>query len=148
MSPDQVPPGPLLLDTDVFSYILFKKRNWMDFAALVDGHDRVLSFATVGELRAAPEAAKSKWGAEKRAQLDALIRTHVILTSTDAVTRQYGLLHARFHGQFKEGGHNDMWIAACALAQSTAPPIVSNNVSDFQKIQAEFPRLALVHPDL
>jgi predicted nucleic acid-binding protein len=148
VTPDEVPTGPLLIDTDVFSYILLKKRNWQDFAALVDGHVRVLSFATVGELSAAPEAARARWGDDKRARLEALIRAHIVLTSTEAVTRQYGLLHARFHGQFKDGGHNDMWVAACALAQPSPPPLVTNNLGDFQKMQAEFPALVLVHPDL
>ncbi len=148
MTPVEVPAGPLLVDTDVFSFILLRKRNWEQFAALIDGHERLLSFATVGELYAAPEAAGSTWGPEKRAQLDIQVRQHIILTATEPVARVYGQLHARFRGQFKDGGHNDMWIAACALAQPSPPPLVTNNLGDFQKIAAAFSGLRLVHPAL
>lgn len=69
------------------------------------------------------------------------------LTATDAVVEQYAALHARFTGRLKDGGVNDMWTAACALAQPEPVPIVTNNRSDFETIASEF-SLTLVHPDM
>lgn len=52
MKPEEVPPGPLLVDTDVFSWITWQRGPFREFDALVEGHVLALSFATVAELRA------------------------------------------------------------------------------------------------
>jgi predicted nucleic acid-binding protein len=57
-------------------------------------------------------------------------------------------MYSRFRGQLKGDGINDMWVAACAVAQSPTPlPVVTGNLSDFQTIARHFP-LQLIHPDL
>jgi predicted nucleic acid-binding protein len=116
------------------------------FRALVDSHLLVVSFATVGELRAG--AIKARWGEVRRASLERILReNYLVLTATDAVVESFAQLQARFAGRLKDGGVNDMWTAACALAQPEPVPLVTNNLSDFQAIAEEFP-LTLVHPDL
>lgn len=70
-----------------------------------------------------------------------------MLTSTDAVTTKWAVIYTRLRDQLKSGGINDMWTAACALAQPVPPPVMTGNTSDFGRIAAEFP-LQLVHPDL
>lgn len=145
MVPEDVPAGPLLVDTDVFSFILGKRGRFDEFEELVAGHLLALSFATVGELRAG--AVKAGWGAIRIGALDERIRATIVLRSTDDVIDRYGQIQARFGGRLKGGGQNDMWIAACALAQPEQPPIVTHNLSDFSQIAREFP-IRLVHPDL
>jgi len=146
VTPEDVPDGPLCLDTDVVSWILSQRGPYEDFRALTDGHLLVVSFATVGELRAG--TIKAKWGDARRSRQDDLLRrNYVVLTATDAVVNKYAELHARFQGRLKGGGVNDMWTAACALAQPEPVPIVTGNLSDFQTIASEFP-LEIVHPDL
>lgn len=103
------------------------------------------SVRPVGELRAG--AIKASWGNERRRSLERMLReNYVVLTATDGVVEQYAALHARFRGRLKAGGENDMWTAACALAQPEPVPVVTNNRSDFETIASEFP-LLVVHPE-
>jgi predicted nucleic acid-binding protein len=145
MRAEDVPEGPLLVDTDAFSFMLTKRGPYADFASLVAGRLLALSFATVGELRAG--AIKRGWGPQRLGPLEQRISAAVVLRSTDEVIDRYGALHARFAGRLQRGGTNDMWTVACALAQPVPPPIVTNNLSDFQTMAGEFP-LILIHPDL
>lgn len=69
-----------------------------------------------------------------------------MLTATDAVVGKYAELHARYAGRLSQGGQNDMWTAACALAQPEPLPLVTNNLGDFGTIASDFP-LRIVHPD-
>lgn len=145
MRPEDIPPGPLLVDTDAFSFMLTRRDRHEEFASLANGHLWALSFATVGELLAG--ARKRGWGITRLGQLESVIAATVVLRSTDQVIARYAQLQATFGGRLKRGGTNDMWTAACALAQPTVPPIVTNNLSDFQTMALEFP-LRIVHPDL
>lgn len=144
MTPDEVPAGPVLLDTDVSSFLLTERGPSEAFAALVEGHPLVLSFAVVGELRAG--AVKANWGERRRAELERRIAECVVLSATDAVTTIYGELHARFRDQLKKDGSNDMWTAACCLAQEPSLPIATNNIGDFKALSG-FSPLVIVHPE-
>lgn len=145
MRPEEVPPGPLLVDTDVFSWITWRRGRFAEFDVLVEGHLLALSFATVAELRAG--ALSASWGKRRWRALETRIAQYVVLTATDSVTHRFAAVYARFRDQLKGGGVNDMWIAATALAQREPPPIVTNNRSDFERIASEFP-LVIVHPDI
>lgn len=136
--------APVLVDTDVFSFLRWERGDWEAWAELLDGHPFVLSFATVGELRAG--ALKASWGAKRTADLERSIKACVIIPANDLVTSQYAQLHARFMGRLKGGGINDMWIASSALVESPALPIATGNTTDFGTISTEFP-LNLLHPD-
>lgn len=144
MTPDEVPDGPLMLDTDVFSWLVWERDPWEGFATLVFGHPFVLAFATVGELRA---GAIKAFGEKRRRELERRIKECVVLPSTDAVVWNYANLQARYKDNLRGDGTNDMWIAACALAESPSIPIVTGNISDFGRMQQDFP-IRLVHPDL
>jgi predicted nucleic acid-binding protein len=141
VNPDQVPTGPLVVDTDVASWIRTGHENAKAFAPLLRGHVLCLSFATVGELWAGAEIAG--WGEKRRAALDSFIRTHVVLPVDNAVTMHWARIHAAFRDQV---GVNDEWIAACALAQSPQLPVVTGNLRHFDPIAARF-GLTIVHPD-
>jgi predicted nucleic acid-binding protein len=145
MLPSDVPIGPVLLDTDVFSYLLRKKDRYLEFGALLVGHLPVIAFPTVGELRAGAE--KAGWNAASMEALNGAIAGCVILRSTDAVIDEYAKLHWRIEPRLRRRGHNDMWIAACALAQPSPPSVMTNNLADFTLMSADFP-LRLIHPDL
>lgn len=144
MRPEDVPSGPLLVDTDVFSWITWQRDRFREFDDLVEGHILALSFATVAELRAG--VLIGGWGEKRRRMLEDRIAQYVVLTATDPVTQRFASIYARFRGQLKGDGLNDMWVAATALAQPDQPPIVTGNRSDFGRIATEFP-LVIVHPD-
>jgi len=143
--PDEVPAGPLLVDTDVFSWVTWRRNRHEEYAELIAGHVLAVSFATVAELRQG--ALMANFGDRRRDMLEDKIRRHyVVLTATDAVTSWYARLAVRFRDQLKGGGVNDMWIAATALAQAAPLPVVTGNRSDFGRIATEFP-LQVIGPD-
>jgi predicted nucleic acid-binding protein len=144
MEASDVPEGPLIVDTDVFSMVHYAKGRASEFEALIVGHPLALSFAAVGELRAG--AIKNTWGAKRLAQQRRFLTAYTVVPANSDVVERYAPLHAKLHQNLKGGGVNDMWTAACALVLEI--PVVSNNLSDFQLIQTAAPELVVVHPDL
>ena len=69
---------------------------------------------------------------------------HARVNVPDAVTRTWAELSRHFKDQL---GVNDLWIAACALAQPEPLPLVTTDLSDFLPVASKFP-LLLIHPDL
>jgi predicted nucleic acid-binding protein len=145
VTPEDVPDGPILVDTDVFSWIAWRRERYSEFEALLAQHPLALSFATVGELLAG--AINGGWGVKRQSQLDKLIGRYAVIPANAVVTARWATIYARLSGQLKGGGVNDMWIAACALTQTPPLPIATGNRSDFAKIATVEP-ITLVHPDL
>lgn len=79
-------------------------------------------------------------------QLRLALRRFIILPYTAQVVERWAEMHARLRENLHRQGTNDLWTAACALAQPENPPIVTNNLGDFQRIAADF-GIRLVHPD-
>lgn len=148
MTPDEVPDGPLCIDTDVFSLVFTRKGRYGDFLPLIEGRLLTVSFAVVAELRAG--AIKAGWGPHRRERQERILRQHyVFLTPTDRVVTKFAELYAVLgEDRLKRGGVNDQWTAACALAQNPPMPVVTGNRRDFEKIAEIAPTLTLVHPDL
>lgn len=142
MRPTDVPIGPLVIDTDVASWIRAGSAKADPFKPLVQDHVLCLSFATVAELWAGAEIAG--WAQPRRDALQAFIRTHVVLPVDEAVAMQWARIHAAVRDQIDV---NDEWIAACALAQTPALAVVTGNVRHFGRIAERFPALTIVHPD-
>jgi predicted nucleic acid-binding protein len=139
-----VPDGPLLVDTDVFSMVHYAKGRGSEFELLLAGHPLALSFAAVGELRAG--ALKDNWGARRLADQQRFLTAYTVIPANSDVVARYAPLHARLHETLKGGGVNDMWTAACALVLGL--PVATNNLSDFQRIRSVATDLVIVHPDL
>ncbi len=142
MTPADVPDGPLVVDTDIASWLRAGHAHAEPFKPLVRDHVLCLSFATVAELWAGAEIAR--WGKPRRDGLDAFIRSHVVLPVDAAVTASWAKIHAAVRDQVDV---NDEWIAACALAQDPPLPVVTGNRAQFRQIAARFPGLLIVHPD-
>lgn len=51
MRPEAVPPGPLLVDTDVVTTLALREDRYVEFAELVEGHDLFVCYVTVAEIR-------------------------------------------------------------------------------------------------
>ena len=143
MNAADVPPGPLAIDTDVFSLVHTRRGSFAEWETLI-GSSRALSlpFPVVGELRAG--YLKAGWGERRVKEIEHAIRACVVIPSDSRVVDQWARIYARFHGRLKGGGVNDMWITACCLVHGL--PLASANRSDFQAIAAEF-SLVLVHPE-
>ncbi len=120
----------VLVDTDVFSYLM----NGSGYAALyrphVDGKLIAVSFITVGELYFG--AKRKKWGEAKFADLKDRLRVVTIVPYDESVCRTYADIKADCESRGKRVGDNDLWIAACAIRHSI--PLVSNNFKHFNGI--------------
>jgi predicted nucleic acid-binding protein len=142
VTPSDVPSGPVLVDTDVVSCLIWAKLRHQEWAGLVRGRLLALSFATIGELRSG--AISAGWGVPKRAILEDRIARFVPVPGRDSVVDEFAKIHARFRRQFE---HNDMWTVACSLAQPSPLPIATANVHHFKPMADTF-GFVLVHPDL
>lgn len=123
----------VLLDTDVFSYLL--KRNDPRAEAYlrhVRGKTVAISFITVGELYFGAE--KKGWGEARRAELDTRLRSVVIVPFDLDVCREYAKLGTlrTADGSSRSMAANDRWIAACAIRHNL--PLISNNRRHFDGI--------------
>lgn len=146
MKPEDVPAGPLLVDTDVVSYWVLKADQAAAFTELVAGRPQAISFATYGELLAIGH--KLTWGERRLNDLRAHLKTFVVLPYQAGVVELWARMHAKLAGHLHNRGTNDLWTAACALTMDPQLPVVTNNLKDFRSIQGSFPALRLVHPDL
>jgi predicted nucleic acid-binding protein len=144
VGPDDVPAGPLAVDTDVFSMIHNRRGRHAEFAPLIEGHPLALPFPVVGELKVG--AIRGGLQSKRLDALNAAIRTCVVIPTDARVVDKWAELHARFLNRLKGEGINDLWIAACCLVQGL--PLVTNNLGDFGQIAGEFDDLRLIHPDL
>ena len=133
------------MDTDVFSDLYSKTGRYQEFAALLDGHPLAMNFASYGEALA--RGYVLKWNSLRMGRLRLALRRFVILPYTAAVAELWAPMHARLRGNLHGQGTNDLWTAACALAQPEHPAIVTNNLADFRRIAEQFD-IRLVHPDI
>ena len=125
----EVPDGPLLVDTDVFSYLFAEHERYVPFKPLLQGHLLCMSFASYAE--ALCLGYQRGWGSVRMAKLRTALRYYVILPYDDAVAEHWAPMHVKIRGHLHNGGTNDLWTAACALAQPRPLPIVTNNLNDF-----------------
>lgn len=146
MTPEDVPDGPLLVDTDVVSYWVGEAKDGDGFDKLVVGHELAVSFATYGELLAA--VYRARWGERRVMNLHNRLRNFVVLPYHAEVVELWARMHAKVSGHLHKGGANDLWTAACALSMNPHLPVVTNNLRDFQAIQRCFPELVIVHPSI
>ncbi len=130
----------VLLDTDVLSFFAKADTRASAYAPAIAGRRLCISFQTVAELQL--WALLRRWGASRRAELDALIAQHMVLHDDAALARRWAEItgNRRRLGQPIECG--DAWIAATALRHDI--PLATHNARDYQDI----PGLKLItHPD-
>lgn len=146
MRPEDVPAGPVLVDTDVISYWITEHQNGNPFKDLTRGHEMAISFATWGELLA--NVHRLRWGPKRIAQLQNQLRAFVIVPYSVQVVELWAQMHAKLSGHLHKGGTNDLWTAACALSIDPKLPIVTNNLTDFRAIANQFVELKIIHPNV
>jgi len=118
---------PVVLDTDVVSY-LFKQDTRGDlYKPHLDGKLGVLSFMTLAELDFWAEL--RNWGARRRAELAAFLHPYTVIDSDRDLCQRW----AEVRIQVRRGGHHidtaDAWIAATALLYGV--PLVTHNRDHF-----------------
>ncbi|MGB7591796.1 MAG: type II toxin-antitoxin system VapC family toxin [Terriglobia bacterium] len=123
----------VLLDTDVFSYLLRAgDRRGEPYREHVRGKTIAVSFITVGELYYG--ASKRGWSAKTIASLEQHLKAAVIVPYDVEICKTY----ARPRASLKtESGsdrvlQNDLWIAASAVRHNL--PLITNNRKHFEGI--------------
>jgi len=124
----------VLLDTDVFSYLLRTGDKRADaYRQHVQGKTIAASFVTVGELYFG--AIKKGWSPKTLASLEQKLKTVVIVPYDIEICRTYARLRATLKtatGTHRSIGSNDFWIAACAIRHGI--PLITNNIRHFEGI--------------
>lgn len=144
MQPDDVPEGPLAIDTDAFSAVHWGRGRKEEFAALIAGHELAMPFPVVGELKVG--AIRGGLGQKRLDALQHAIGACIVIPTDARVVDRWAAMRSKLINQLKGEGINDLWVAACCLVHDL--PLVTNNLSDYQTIAALEPALQLVHPDL
>ena len=132
-----VDPPLLILDTMVLTWITDPRGKRPDWESFVVGRTLVLTFVTVGEIL----HGASRWSAAHVREVEQRLAAYPVIPGTIGVARQFAVLRRRFFDQI---GDNDLWIAACLLAQ-TVPIQLATEDAGFGRIAAEFP-LVVVKP--
>lgn len=124
----------VLLDTDVFSYLL--RRNDTR-AGLYRRHLQrctvVISFVTVGELYYWAE--RRKWGSRRVLDLETHLSAAVVVPYDVDICRTYARIKSGLRtpsGSHRIIGDNDLWIGACAVKHSI--PLITHNRRHFEGI--------------
>jgi predicted nucleic acid-binding protein len=130
----------VLLDTDVFSYLLKGDSRAPRYQTLVAGKTVALSFVTVGELLS--WAIRRNWGGKRRADLLQRLRSVLVIPYDLPLCQLYANLCSIRDpdGNAVTVPSNDRWIAASALRHGL--PFVTGNVRHFRLV----PGLVLLEP--
>lgn len=121
----------VLVDTDVFSFILKGDSRATAYLALLQGNRLALSFMSVAELY--QWAAIRNWGSQRVEQLEQTFANYLIIPVDIHLCRVWGNLRADRQKAGRTIASQDAWIAATALHYKL--PLVTHNAGDFQEIQ-------------
>lgn len=121
----------VLLDTDVFSYLMKPgdSRGPL-YRPRVTGKTIAVSFITFGELYYG--ALHKQWGPKNIADLESRLRSVVIVPYDQELSRTYGRLKAELRRLGKLCADNDLWIATCAVRHNV--PLVTHNAKHFAHV--------------
>ena len=123
----------VLVDADVFSFILKRDTRAALYRRHIDGKRRTLCFMTLAELHR--WVIERNWGVKRVAELREKLKQYVILHSDDEIAKRYAAVR-NIKGYPVNLG--DAWIAATALRHGL--PLVTHNRKHFERI----PGLAVV----
>lgn len=123
--------NPVLVDTDVVSYLFKKDTRAARYAEILEGQQRLISFMTVAELY--QWAALHQWGLSRIKRMEAhLEASYAVLPFDVNVCRYWGDVRAECQRAGRRISAQDAWIAATALAFSV--PLLTNNRDDFMAV--------------
>lgn len=120
----------VLLDTDVFSFVLKRDTRTALYAPDLDPSQLCLSFQSVAELHY--WALSRNWAEPRRRALDAAMARCILLPYDAAMALRWAEItaHRRRIGRPIECG--DAWIAATALRHGI--PLATHNARDYEGI--------------
>ena len=117
----------VMVDTDVFSYILNGRGLEEPYLPDIEGRIALLSFQTVAEVLAG--AYMAQWTAPRLSRLDGEFRKYATIHYNYNMIEWY----AKLKSNDKQMGTGDVWIAASALFAKC--PLVTNNWAHYEPAQ-------------
>jgi tRNA(fMet)-specific endonuclease VapC len=130
--------SPLVVDTDVASYILKWHSAAQRYVDAMRGSELTLCFMSVAEMRMG--AIVAGWGIRRRALLEEFIEGFRVIYADDSMCTSWAKLRANARASGRSLSPQDAWIAAAALELDV--PLATNNSRDFRNI----PKLRLLVP--
>jgi predicted nucleic acid-binding protein len=107
------PQGRVIVDTNVFSYMLAGNPLGLQYAALLLGCELCVSFVTPEESYYG--ANRKGWGERRRQELETYIARHLLLPTNLEIARISGRIRAQRVRCGRPLSLPDSWIAATAL---------------------------------
>ena len=122
---------PIVLDTDVLSFIFKRDTRAEFFLPHTEGRPALISFMTEAELER--WALQAGWGDARVARLRHFLKRFLVVPSSEMLGREWAavMVEARSAGRRIETA--DAWIAATALLYDA--PLATNNQADYRGVQ-------------
>jgi predicted nucleic acid-binding protein len=119
----------VLLDTDVFSYLMKPKDTRAEvYRPHVTGKTVAISFITVGELYYGAE--KKRWSGKTLRNFQERLKAVVVVPYDAELCQTYGKVRASLPAGIVVAP-NDLWIASCAIRHSIK--LITNNRKHFEQ---------------
>ncbi|MCX7046800.1 MAG: PIN domain-containing protein [Candidatus Sumerlaeota bacterium] len=128
----------VLVDTDVFSYLMGERPEAHAFRLLLNDKEICLSFISIGELFFG--AYKKNWGEERFRNLRQSIGKTTLVPYDEEMPERYGMIVAECERKGRPIALNDAWIATVAVTHGL--PLITNNFGHFEVVSG----LNLLYP--
>ncbi len=123
--------SPVVVDTDVVSYLFRRDSRAELYRAHLDGELLVVSFMTVAELDR--WALERDWGASRRRSMEEHLGNFVVYPYGRAICQKWAEVSDGARRRGSPVGVADAWIAATALLHEM--PLVTHNREHFSSIE-------------
>lgn len=115
----------VVLDTNIVSYLMRNHSLAQKYRRHLEKQTLTISFMTVGELYEG--AFRANWSSDRVRELEATIRTFLVIPSSPRICRMWGEVRSLRRQQ--PISVPDAWVASAALSYDC--PLVTHNPDDF-----------------
>lgn len=123
--------NPVLIDTDVLSYIFNEHSLATDYQNLLKGRQGFMALQTVGEMRYG--ALLDRWGAKRLQNLEDYLTDFTLIEPHNSTAIYWAKLRVQVRRIGRHITRSDAWIAATALDYNLA--LLTHNVKDFEALE-------------
>jgi tRNA(fMet)-specific endonuclease VapC len=118
---------PVLIDTDVLSYLHNEHSLSAAYRAILAGRQGLVALQSVAEMRFG--AILNGWGEKRRKALEDFLSVYTVISPNDETALHWAQLQAQVSRAGRHTAPNDAWIAATALEYDLI--LLTHNVDDF-----------------
>ena len=122
--------SPVLVDTDVISFLAKDHPLASNYAKVLHGKSVLVSVISIGEIEYGMES--RGWGQSRREQMRTLVAGFTPMSPDTETARTWAFVKAECERKGRPIGHADAWIAATALRFNV--PLITHNARDFESV--------------